>query len=62
VIRSFANKETEILFTAAKVSSKAKWKSVARVALRKLDMISYANVLNDLKSPPGNRLEKLKDV
>ena len=33
---------------------------VARIAYRKLDMLDYANALNDLKSPPGNRLENLK--
>jgi len=27
---------------------------------RKLDMLQYAHVLDDLRSPPGNRLELLK--
>jgi toxin HigB-1 len=27
---------------------------------RKLDMLDYANRLDDLRSPPGNRLEALK--
>ena len=31
-----------------------------RIALRKLDMIQYAHVLEDLRVPPGNRLEALK--
>ncbi|MDQ5859052.1 MAG: type II toxin-antitoxin system RelE/ParE family toxin [Acidobacteriota bacterium] len=29
-------------------------------ALRKLDMLNAAHVLEDLRSPPGNRLEALK--
>jgi proteic killer suppression protein len=33
---------------------------VKRIARRKLDMIDYAEVLADLASPPGNRLETLK--
>jgi len=60
MIKSFGNKETEILFATGKVSSKVKWASIAKVAIRKLDMVSYASVLYDLKSPPGNHLEKLK--
>jgi proteic killer suppression protein len=31
-----------------------------RVALRKLRMLNRAENLNDLKVPPGNRLEALK--
>lgn len=31
-----------------------------RRALRKLEMIDKAETLNDLKVPPGNRLEQLK--
>jgi proteic killer suppression protein len=33
---------------------------VAKVALRKLDVINAAHVLDDLRVPPGNRLEALK--
>ncbi|MFA6238150.1 MAG: type II toxin-antitoxin system RelE/ParE family toxin [Bacteriovorax sp.] len=36
------------------------WRSIRKTALRKLDMLHYAKTLNDLKSPPGNRLEALK--
>lgn len=36
------------------------WRAIAKVALRKLDMIDAAAQLGDLKSPPGNRLEALK--
>ena len=30
------------------------------VVKRKLDMVDYAAALEDLKAPPGNRLEPLK--
>lgn len=33
---------------------------IRRVALRKLDMIEAAVELEDLRSPPGNRLEALQ--
>jgi toxin HigB-1 len=33
---------------------------ILRVAIRKLTMIDNAHVLDDLRSPPGNRLEALK--
>ena len=29
---------------------------------RKLDLVAYAHVLDDLRAPPGNRLEALKGV
>lgn len=33
---------------------------MARIARRKLDMLHYADTLDDLRSPPGNRLEVLR--
>lgn len=33
--------------------------SIARVALRKLDMIAAATQVETLRVPPGNKLEKL---
>jgi len=33
---------------------------LARIALRKLDVLNGAHRLNDLRSPPANRLESLK--
>lgn len=32
---------------------------MAKIVKRKLDMVHYAAQLNDLRSPPGNRLEAL---
>lgn len=34
--------------------------AIRRPALRKLDMLNAAYRLNDLREPPGNRLEALK--
>ncbi len=34
--------------------------NIAKVARRKLRQLEIANRLNDLKVPPGNRLEALK--
>jgi proteic killer suppression protein len=36
-------------------------KQIHKVALRKLDMVNAAAVLSDLRSPPNNKLEALKD-
>ena len=34
--------------------------SIARVALRKLDMLAAATTVETLRVPPGNRLEQLR--
>lgn len=36
------------------------WRGIAKMALRKLDMIDAAALLSDLLVPPGNKLEALK--
>ena len=38
----------------------AKWRAIAKVLARKLDMLDAAPTLDTLRSPPGNRLEALK--
>jgi toxin HigB-1 len=58
MIKSFGCRDTEALFAGGKVARHLR--SIAKVALRKLDMIDYAEVLTDLRVPPGNRLEPLK--
>ena len=58
MIRSFADKATERLFRDDPCP--ARWRSIEAVALRKLDMVDAATRLEDLLSPPGNRLEALK--
>jgi len=59
-IQGFASRTVERFFTDAVVPRGTGWARVARIASRKLDMLDYAHVLSDLRSPPGNRLEQLK--
>ena len=59
-IQSFANQATEEFFKEGKIKKSAGWQRVAKVALRKLDMLRYAAKLSDLMAPPNNRLEALK--
>ncbi len=58
MIVSFACKKTELLFRRESIH--APWREVAEVALRKLTYIHSATRVEDLRIPPGNRLEKLK--
>jgi len=58
MIISFGNKETEKLYVTGK--SKKYPQTVIKTALRKLDYLNAAKDINDLKIPPGNRLELLK--
>jgi proteic killer suppression protein len=58
VIRSFADRDTERLF--ARESPRRFRSELQRTMLRKLVVIDAAERLEDLRSPPGNRLEKLK--
>lgn len=37
-----------------------RWSKIARVALKKLALLDAADRLDDLRAPPGNRLEQLK--
>ena len=57
MILSFADKATQKLADRRHVRQFAGFE---RVALRKLAMINAAVQLNDLRVPPGNRLEALK--
>jgi proteic killer suppression protein len=58
VIKTFKDRDTERLFRREPV--KRLGPDVQRVALRKLRMLDAATVLDDLRVPPANRLEKLK--
>lgn len=60
-IRSFGDSLTETFFLTGRAGPKCKWRNVVPVAKRKLDMIHYAIRLEDLRSPPGNRLEALRE-
>ena len=58
MIKSFRNKDTQKLFERERVR---RWSlELQRAALRKLLILDAAETLNDLRSPPGNRLEKLR--
>ncbi len=59
-IRSFKNKELEDFFIKGHRVRKKGWDGVRDIVKRKLDMLHYAKILSDLKSPPSNRLESLK--
>ena len=57
MIKGFAEKETEKLWNRER--SKAVPGGLQRVALRKLTQLNNAEHLDDLRVPPGNKLEKL---
>jgi proteic killer suppression protein len=56
VIQSFKDENTAELFLRRR---NRRWANIASVAIRKLDLLDSAAVLNDLSVPPGNRLEAL---
>jgi proteic killer suppression protein len=58
MIRTFANKTTALLAQGGKV--KRVPPDVQKRAYRKLRDIDAAEVVDDLRVPPGNRLEQLK--
>lgn len=60
MIASFGDAGTEDLFHGVESTRARRWKAILPAALRKLDLINAAHVLDDLKVPPGNRLEQLK--
>ena len=58
MIQSFRSKETEKIWL--EISSRKLPGEIQRVALRKLIGLNQAERLEDLRVPPGNRLEALK--
>lgn len=56
-ILGFADKNAQVFFETGEIKKGTAWAGIRNVVRRKLDMIHYAAVLHDLKSPPGNRLE-----
>lgn len=59
MIQSFACKETERFFYTGK--SRRFSKDILSRAARRLIQINAATVVNDLRNPPSNRLEALRD-
>ena len=57
MIRSFRDRDAERLFERQRI--KRFGPEVQRVTLRKLRMLDAAVGLEDLRVPPGNRLERL---
>jgi len=59
-IRSFRRSEIANFFFDGATTRRTGWIGVAKIVTRKLDMLHYAQKLDDLRSPPANRLEALK--
>ena len=57
MIKTFASKETEKLFQ--RKASRVLPLDIQRKARQKLEILDAVERLDDLKIPPGNRLEKL---
>lgn len=58
MIRSFADPETETIWNGYR--SRKLPPGIQQIALRKLRLLNQAVVLDDLRVPPGNRLEALR--
>ena len=56
MIKSFRCKDTQALFETGKTR---RFSTIKSAAERKLIMLESSEVLDDLKSPPSNRLEPL---
>lgn len=57
MIRTFADKDTEALFNGVRVR---RFVNIEGSARRKLEYLDASASLDDLRTPPGNRLEALK--
>ena len=62
MIKSFKNTATEDIFNGinSKAARKACPQQLWTIAARRLDHLDSAESLDDLRIPPGNRLEALK--
>ena len=61
MIQSFKNKATEDIFNglSSKIARKICPKNLWKIAARKLDQMDSVLSLDELRIPPGNRLEAL---
>ena len=57
MIQSFRDKDTENVFARQRVKRYSL--AIQKLAQRKLNLIDGADSIEDLRIPPGNRLEKL---
>ncbi|MEX0728824.1 MAG: type II toxin-antitoxin system RelE/ParE family toxin [Planctomycetaceae bacterium] len=57
MIRTFADRRTEDVYLGN--PAKGLSRAVQRAAQRRLEYLQAARQLDDLRAPPGNRLEKL---
>lgn len=57
MIRSFAQRDAELLFNDRPVR---RFAAIERIIRRKLLLLNAAAKLDDLRIPPGNRLEPLR--
>jgi len=60
VIRSLRDKDTEAIWQRRYIKRLSP--ELSRLAYNKLVLINAAESINDLRVPPGNRLEKLSGV
>ena len=57
MIKSFRDRDTERIFNRQRVKRFST--QIQKFTQRKLDLIDGADLIEDLRTPPGNRLEKL---
>ncbi len=58
MIQGFADRETALIWSGQR--SRRLPGDIQAIALRKLQLLNQARRLDDLRAPPGNRLEALK--
>lgn len=59
-IQSFLDSAVADFFFEGRIGKGCRWSAVRTVVARKLDMMQVARQLEDLRLPPGNRLELLR--